>query len=181
MAGARALTELEGAVLGTIRLKGPCTPYAVRREFRSSLTPYWSGSAGAIYPVVARLARRRLVRAVRPTGDGRGGVLYAVTAAGDRALRQWLGPPLSPLTTGTPPDPIRTRVGFLGLLPPVERLAFLSAAADAIAAELATLSAAVTAPETDPHDRLALRGSCLAMEARLAWVREGLTAAGATG
>ena len=48
MAGSRALTELEGAVLGTIKQKGPCTPYAVRREFRSSLTPYWSGSAGNV-------------------------------------------------------------------------------------------------------------------------------------
>src|SRR4051812_11643127 len=103
MAGSRALTELEGAVLGTIKQKGPCTPYAVRREFRSSPTPYWSGRAGAIYPVVARLARRGLVRAVGPPGDGRGGVVYAVTAAGDRALRRWLGPPFSPLTAGTPP------------------------------------------------------------------------------
>src|SRR5262249_54368955 len=130
MAAARELTELEGAVLGVIRAKGPCTPYAVRREFQKSLTPYWSGRAGALYPLVARLMRRRLLRAVRATGDGRGGTLYTLTAAGDRALRQWLAPPLSPLILGAPPDPIRTRVGFLGLLSPEERHAFLTDAGD---------------------------------------------------
>jgi DNA-binding PadR family transcriptional regulator len=179
MAGSRALTELEGAVLGTIRLKGPCTPYAVRREFRASLTPYWSGSAGAIYPVVARLARRRLVRATPATGDGRGGVLYAVTAAGDRALRRWLGPPFSPLTAGTPPDPLRTRFGFLAVLSPAERRAFLAEAADALAGQLAGLAAAAGAAGRTPFERLALRGSFLAMEARLAWVREVRAGAGA--
>jgi DNA-binding PadR family transcriptional regulator len=177
MAGSRALTELEGAVLGTIKQKGPCTPYAVRREFRSSLTPYWSGSAGAIYPVVARLARRRLIRPTRLTGDGRGGVLYVVTAAGERALRRWLGPPFSPLTAGAPPDPIRTRIGFLGLLSPAERVTFLTEAADAIAGQLAGLAATETA-ERDPFERLALRGSYLAMAARLAWVREGAATVG---
>ena len=177
MAAGRALTELEGAVLGTIRVRGPCTPYAVRREFRSSLTPYWSASAGAIYPVVARLVRRRLIRAARPTPDARGGTLYAVTAAGDRALRRWLGPPFSPLTVGTPPDQVRTRVGFLGLLPPAECAAFLTEAAAGLRGQLAAL-AEVVEMEPEPFERLALRGSYLAAEARLAWVREVAAALG---
>jgi DNA-binding PadR family transcriptional regulator len=175
-AGARSLTELEGAVLGMIRVMGPCTPYAIRREFRSSTTPYWSASAGAIYPLVERLTRRRLLRAVRATGDGRGGTLYALTAAGERALRRWLGPPLPTTVVGTPPDPLRTRVNFLGALTPAERLAFLTEAAEKLARQLEMVGAAVGATK-DPFDRLALRGSYLAMEARLAWVREGLAAA----
>jgi DNA-binding PadR family transcriptional regulator len=178
MALARGLTELEGAVLGTIRQKGPCTTYAVRREFRTSTTPYWSGSAGAIYPAVARLARRRLVRPTRHAADGRGGVRYVVTAAGERALRRWLGPPFSPLVVGPPPDPIRTRVNFLGLLPAADRAAFLAAAAEAIAAGLAALAAAPDKAGLDECERLALRGSLRTMEARLAWVREGLSSAG---
>lgn len=171
MAVVRELTELEGVVLGTIQAKGPCTPYAVRREFQISTTPYWSGSAGAIYPLIARLTRRKLIRAVRPTDDGRGGTLYTLTAAGERAFLRWLGPPLSPLTVGSPPDPVRTRVGFFGLLPPETRRAFLAESADKIRRVLANLE---TVQDTipDPYDRLALRGCVLAMEARLTWLAE---------
>lgn len=177
MAGSRGLTELEGAVLGTIRQKGPCTPYAVRREFRSSPTPYWSGSAGSVYPVVARLTRRRLIRVARRSNDGRGGTLYAATPAGDRALRRWFGPPLAPLTVGTPPDPIRTRINFLGLLPPAARRALLREVVDALAAQLAVAAAADAGAGADEFERLALRGSFRAAEARLAWVREAVAAA----
>src|SRR5262245_54643433 len=171
MGGARELTELEGCVLGVVRARGPCTPYAVRREFLASLTPYWSGSAGAIYPLVERLTRRRLLRAVRPTGDGRRGTLYALTAAGQRALLRWLGPPLSPLTVGAPPDPVRTRVGFLGLLSPAARRAFLAEAADRFGRQLPGLAAAAADAGADPFDRWAYRGSYLVMQARLTWVR----------
>jgi DNA-binding PadR family transcriptional regulator len=172
MAAARKLTELEGCVLGVIKALGSCTPYAIRREFLASLTPYWSGSAGAIYPLVARLSQRRLIRAVRQTSDGRGGKLYALTAAGDRALLGWLGPPLSPLIIGTPPDPIRTRVGFLSLLQPADQRAFLIEAADKLQRQLAVLAPEAEQPTPDPFDRWASRGSYLVMEARLAWVRE---------
>jgi DNA-binding PadR family transcriptional regulator len=172
MTRARALTELEGAVLGVIRAKGPCTPYAVRREFQASTTPYWRVSAGAIYPLVARLTRERLIRAVRPTGDARGGTLYALTPAGGRALLRWLGPPLTPLTVGAPPDPLRTRVGFLGLLSPAARTAFLDEAADTLRRQLAELAAVADGAPIDPFERLARRGSYLAMETRLTWILE---------
>src|SRR5262245_66117306 len=97
-------------------------------------------------------------------------LLYALAAAGDRALLRWLGPPLSPLTLGTPPDPIRTRVGFLGLLPPTARGAFLAEAAAGLRRQLARLAAA--RESSDPFDRWAVRGSYLMTEARLAWVCE---------
>jgi DNA-binding PadR family transcriptional regulator len=168
VAGARQLTELEGCVLGLLKLRGPRTPYAIRREFLASPTPHWSGSAGAIYPLVGRLAKRGLVRAARGTGDGRGGTLYALTAAGGRALRGWLGPPLSPLTLGLPPDPIRTRVGFLGLLPEEERRSFLAAAEEDLRRQLAE----ALPPADDPFERWAARALYLMREARLAWVRE---------
>jgi DNA-binding PadR family transcriptional regulator len=177
MAGGHGLTELEGCVLGNVREMGPCTPYAVRREFLASTTPYWSGSAGAIYPLIKRLEKRGLLRAVRRTGDRRGGTLYALTAAGGRALGRWLGPPFSPLTTGTPPDPVRTRVGFLGQLTPGRRRAFLAAAE----ADLSRQLAAGDRAPADEYDRWAIRGWRLMTEARLAWVREMAAAAQAPG
>lgn len=172
MAGAERLTELEGCVLGLIRQRGPCTPYAIRREFLASLTPHWSGSAGAIYPLIERLSRRRLLRAVGPTGDGRGGRLYALTASGRRAFLHWLSPPFSELTLGVPPDPVRSRVGFLGLLPPPARLAFLNEVLEQFRRALAKLEANLAREATDPFERLAVRGSYLALQARLTWVQE---------
>jgi DNA-binding PadR family transcriptional regulator len=171
MASTRGLTELEGSVLGVIRLKGPCTPYAVRREFRDSTTPYWSASAGAIYPLVARMTKKRLLRIVRTISDARGGRLYTLTAAGEKAFLQWLGPPFSPLVLGTPPDPIRTRVGFLGALSPVQRQAFLTEAENQFAQHLSVVAAAEPSI-SDTFERLALQGSYRTMAARMEWVRE---------
>lgn len=171
MAGARGLTELEGSVLGVIRLRGPCTPYAVRREFRESITPYWSASAGAIYPLVARMTRKRLLRVVRTSSDGRGGKLYTLTAAGEKAFLQWLRPPFSAMHLGTPPDPIRTRVNFLGVLSPAHRKAFLSETVNQLAQYLAAMATAE--PKlSDPFEQLALNGCYRAMAARVEWVRE---------
>jgi DNA-binding PadR family transcriptional regulator len=174
MSKAKGLTDLEGCVLGIIRAKGACTPYVVRREFMQSTTPYWSGSAGAIYPLVARLRRRRLLRAVRPTGDLRGGTLYGLTAAGDRALRQWLGPVLEPAVYASHPDPLRTRVSFLALLTPAVRATFVTEAATRIRAHLEDLARAAEAAQAcgDRYEFHASRGAYLAGEARLTWLEE---------
>jgi DNA-binding PadR family transcriptional regulator len=172
MAGVQPLTELEGCVLGLIEQGGPCTPYAIRKEFLASSTPHWSGSAGAIYPLVERLNRRRLLRVVGQTRDGRSGRLYALTASGRRAFLHWLCPPFSALTLGVPPDPIRTRFGFLGLLPPSIRLDLLNEVRDKFRHALAQLKARTTQEPMDPFELLALRGSYLALQARLTWVNE---------
>ncbi len=52
------LSELEAVVLGLVWSDGPCTAYAVRRTVQASLSAQWSGSAGAVYPAVARLEQR---------------------------------------------------------------------------------------------------------------------------
>jgi DNA-binding PadR family transcriptional regulator len=171
MAGSRGLTELEGSVLGVIRTRGPCTPYAVRRDFRDSITPYWSASAGAIYPLIARMKQKRLLRVVRSTGDGRGGKLYTLTAAGERAFLKWLNPPFSPLVLGTPPDPVRTRVIFLGVLSPAQRQAFLSETANQLHQYLAVMTSAQS-KISGTFERLAAQVCLQAMEARVEWMRE---------
>jgi DNA-binding PadR family transcriptional regulator len=172
MAEKKRLTELEGGVLALIRLRGPCTPYVIRKEFLASTTPYWSGSAGAIYPLFRRLCQRRLIRTTRSTGDGRNGRLYSLTPAGTGALNRWLQPPLSPMVIGSPPDPIRTRVGFFGLLSPKSRRAFVRAAKLGLKEQLKRLAAELKASRSDPFDRLAQHGRYLAMQARLEWVNE---------
>jgi DNA-binding PadR family transcriptional regulator len=180
MAAGRQLTELEGCVLGLIKERGACTPYAIRLVFLKSPTPHWSGSAGAIYPLIRRLSRMSLVRAVRAAPDKRGRTRYALTAAGETAFAQWLGPPFSQVTIGVPPDPMRTRIGFLGLLAPSERRVFLTEATSGFRSHLAELASAL-ATEADPFERLALRGSQIVVQARLAWVGEVVKALSSSG
>src|SRR3569832_2452332 len=65
------LTELEGAILGVLRRGGAMSAYAMRQVFLVSQSDEWSGSAGAVYPAIAR--RRGAGRgAAGARGGGRG-------------------------------------------------------------------------------------------------------------
>jgi DNA-binding PadR family transcriptional regulator len=132
VSGPGRLTELEGAVLGTLRQHAPCTPYRIRRVFLDSPSPYWSGSAGAIYPLMLRLERRGLIRSKPDAAGRREGRAYTLTAAGTHAIRQWLAPPWLPIVTGVPADPLRTRVSVLDALSPSARARFFREAIAAI-------------------------------------------------
>jgi DNA-binding PadR family transcriptional regulator len=170
----RGLTELEGCVLGLIWELAPCTAYTLRQELLQSHSPYWSGSAGAIYPLVARLERQRLVRAKdRATGKRRSKA-YELTPAGLRRLVQWLGPPLTDETVGVPMDPLRTRVRFLGALPPASRAAFLADAEARMRDRLTRMEkpSGASDPKANLYEELNERGAVAMMRARLEWVRE---------
>src|SRR6476620_1047814 len=100
------LTELEQCVLGVIWRDGPVTAYEIAALFSRSLSPYWSGSAGAIYPVVQRLRKRGFVRGVRRAWNGTQKTGLSVTEGGLATLREWLTPPI-PLAAAAPSyDPI---------------------------------------------------------------------------
>jgi DNA-binding PadR family transcriptional regulator len=171
---AAPLTELEGCVLGMIATRGPCTPYAIRREFRASPSRHWSASAGAIYPLVVRLQQRGLVGLERKTGDRRGARLYTLTAAGQRALRAWLGPPCLPLAAGVPPDPLRNRVAFLAVLDAQQQADFFDDALCRVRGDLQKIVsyAERNKAEGDTLEYLVSCGSYRMMQARLDWLRE---------
>jgi hypothetical protein len=75
-----------------------------------------------------------------------------------------------------PPDPVRTRVGFFGLLAPRARLAFLNEVLEKFLRDLAKLEAKAEHGTTNPFERLAVRGSYLALQARVTWVKEMIAA-----
>ncbi len=178
MARAGRPSELEHVVLALVSCDGPSTPYAIRRHFLASPTASWSGSAGAIYPLVRRLEGRGLLRSSPRATDARGTRRYAITARGRRALEGWLVADEDALALGD--DPARTRLFFLGALPPAARERFLSGVERAIAAELARLRAALEqrgpAPAADPYAPEALRrlagdGALALARARQRWWR----------
>jgi DNA-binding PadR family transcriptional regulator len=168
------LSELEGAVLGAVSLLGPCTAYAVRQTFLRSPSTRWSGSAGAIYPLVRRLERRGLLSSKpHPTGR-RQGRHYELTTEGQEALTTWIGPPFSEEISGIPPDPLRTRLSFLAVLPKDQREVFVSRAEEGIRvhADDAERECRRNLRAGQTLDYLVSRGALLVARARLRWIRE---------
>jgi len=169
----RNLSELEGAVLGVTSQHGPATPYRVRRAFARSPNPHWRASAGSIYPLIARLTRRRLLAAADHATGARRGRRYSLTAAGRRVLRGWiLGVEHGKIATTS--DLVRLRVFFLAVLTPAERRAFV----DHLIRRLAVALAADEAYQREARaagdffEYLGSRGALLMTRARLRWLRE---------
>jgi len=173
MATATRLTDVEGCVLGVIWQRGPCTAYAVRKEFAVSVTPRWSASAGSIYPVLERLSRRRLVRAVAKAWGPRSRTQFAITARGRAQLQRWVGPPFGPGLGGPAYDPLRTRSCFLGAMTRPERARFVRHALRATQVALTALRRhAPGSVRPGDFEAMSLRGARLALEARLRWLEE---------
>lgn len=173
MSGKKTVSELEGCVLGIVWAQGPCTAYLIRREFLDSLSPYWSGSSGAIYPLVDRLERRGLIRSVERKIGRKRSKHYALTAAGRKMLLSWLKP-LPDLVIGVPPDPLRTRIEFLDVLSRREKATFIADARARMRTHLRKITEQANREQTKANhcSYLVLRGSIGILKSRLQWLNE---------
>ena len=156
-------------MLGLLWKRGPCTAYAVRRGLARSPSSHWSGSAGAVYPLLERLEARGLVRSRRADTGDREGWSCALTPAGKRAFLAWLGPPFGPEVLALQADPLRTRAHFLGALTARRRAAFFAQARLQLERVLAELRAW---RKGDEFDRASLRAAIRVTRARRAWLDE---------
>jgi DNA-binding PadR family transcriptional regulator len=120
----RPLTDLEGAALGFVVRAKACTPYAVKEAFRTSPSEFWSGSAGAVYPMIGRLQLRGLLVSKSDKSDGRARHVVSATAAGKAALLDWLTDADRAAELGF--DPLRTRLFFSDLAPKARFARFLA-------------------------------------------------------
>jgi DNA-binding PadR family transcriptional regulator len=119
------LSDLEGAALAVVARLGSATAYAIARDFAESPSEFWSGSAGAVYPMVKRLVAGGLLvvdPAFAPTR--RGGVHYQVSPEGKAAMTAWLLD--VDRASGMGFDPLRTRMLNLDLVEKAEADAFLA-------------------------------------------------------
>jgi DNA-binding PadR family transcriptional regulator len=122
MADERQLTELEGAILTEIALRGNDTAYKVRRAFENSPSVQWQGSAGAVSPAIHRLVNRGLlIAAPHPTRRGR---TLTLSAAGEEALDSWAADVEAACGVGL--DPFRLRAGVWERLSPRRRNALFA-------------------------------------------------------
>jgi DNA-binding PadR family transcriptional regulator len=169
----RNLSELEGATLGLLCLHAPCTPYKVRRLFMQSPSAYWSGSAGAIYPLFNRMEKRNFITCKQERA-GRRARSYRLTDAGIAALKRWVADSESTDVCGIPMDPLRTRGRFLALLSTAQRMEYIRKAKAELKVQLKVIT-------THCYDRkktgdtfayLTSLGAMLMAEARVKWMRE---------
>ena len=127
----RRLTELEGAALAQVVRAGSCTPYMIKETFRTSPSRFWSGSAGAVYPLVRRLVARGLLVSRPDLRDGRARRVVSATPAGRAALQAWLVDAERAVDFGF--DPLRTRLFYSELVPPQRLQKFLAETAGLLA------------------------------------------------
>lgn len=167
------LRDLEYVVLGVVWRDQPCTAYAVRMVFRSSLSAHWSGSAGAIYPLIRRLEGRRLLTSTQRSGDGRGTRLYRISPQGRRRLADWLKPPLPDAAELMPLDPLRVRFAFIETLPPQQQKAAAADAQRRIRNQLTSIRQHARQARAESDRRYWLhRGAELGAQAQLRWLDE---------
>lgn len=117
------LTELEGVALAVIARSGPMTAYGVKEVLAGSPSRFWSGSAGAVYPLMKRLAERGLLTPSGTATGQRAATTYTVSRNGKRALKAWLADVDKAIDPGI--DPLRFRLLYLSVLSDRERTKFL--------------------------------------------------------
>ena len=166
-------TDLEAAVLGILCRDGPCTTYAVRRHFLDSPAPRWSGSAGAIYPLVRRLESAGLLVSKPGASGKRSRRDYRITRSGLAVLRRWLRSS-SPADSALPHDPLRTRMQFLEALPAAAATAFVTEVLETLTEQLASLERRSRRGDEgcSRFERFADRNAVLLTRARIRWLKE---------
>lgn len=170
----RTLSRLELAILGLVSTGSPCTAYWIRRQFQRSPSSHFSGSAGAVYPAIRRLTKRRMVQWAGQRRGSRESRLYRLTGSGRQAVKAWLMPPLPMEDVTYAHDPIRTRVYSLDILDADERRQFVDDALEQTGRHMAVVRA-----DCEAHRRagsflqhLGSRGVLSEMRARIRWLQE---------
>lgn len=160
------MTELEGAILGVLRRGGAMSAYAVRQVFLVSQSDEWSGSAGAVYPAIARLQKAKLVAAAAQKADGRGTKALTPTRAGLAAHDDWLCDVVRAAGPGS--DPFRTRAPSWSKLPAAQRRTLIAALIE----EMERQRAAVRANTLDDSGDAVIQELNLALlDTRLNWLK----------
>lgn len=87
------LSPTSYVVLGLIGLRGPSTPYDLKRAVGRSVGYFWPFPHSQLYDEPERLVGAGLL-AVDQEAGGRRRKIYSITDAGRRAVRQWLAEPV---------------------------------------------------------------------------------------
>ncbi|RYE59441.1 MAG: PadR family transcriptional regulator [Hyphomicrobiales bacterium] len=167
--GPSGLTELEGAVLSEIHHRHHDTAFQVRRAFQTSPSIEWSGSAGAVYPAIRRMADAGLIKTA-PITTGRKGVRLTLSADGIAALVAWMCDPVRAASVGV--DPFRLRAGLWATLDSESRADTLRRLQHSVDAELERLIASL--PGLDAIEQARTEWSIELQQLRRRWLNRQL-------
>jgi PadR family transcriptional regulator, regulatory protein AphA len=90
------LSPTSYVVLGFLAAAGPSTPYDLKKMHAGSVGNFWSVPHSQLYAEPKRLAAAGLIKERREEA-GRRRLVYELTAAGRRALEEWLREPATTL------------------------------------------------------------------------------------
>jgi DNA-binding PadR family transcriptional regulator len=103
-------------ILGMVS-REPRSGYEIKALVDNSTRFFWAASYGQIYPELKRLSQAGLVEGLDAPRGERKRTVYAITAAGEEALKDWLRLPPS---TFEARDEGLLKLFFAGALPPSE-------------------------------------------------------------
>ena len=170
----RPLTHLESVALGIVWKHKGCTAYEVMTQFSQSLTAQFKSGAGSIYPIMKRLHADQLVVKKEALRGKQEKAVYTITRKGRSALSNWMSPSVAECDAALNADPIRSRVYFLGILPPSGRLDFIDSTLHQLKASLDQLeNSAIEFREAEnTFGVLAMKGAIAGEKARIRWLNE---------
>lgn len=165
------LSHLAYIALGVVAESQPCSGYAVMKQFQGSSSTYFSGSAGAIYPLLRRLESAGLIREERHRAGTRVRRTYSITEGGADALATWLCAPLPPEDIAFMVDLLRARTLFFEKLPKSKRKAFVKDARSHLERRIQSFEQKIADSETFSQiDRVSFQSVVLIDKARLQWL-----------
>ncbi len=109
-------------ILGMVS-REPRSGYEIKALVDNSTRFFWAASYGQIYPELKRLAEAGLVEGVDAPRGERKRTVYAITADGEQALKDWLR---QPPTTYEMREEGLLKLFFAGVLPPEDAAPILA-------------------------------------------------------
>lgn len=167
----RKLSHLAYIALGVVAERQPCSGYTVMKDFQSSSSTYFSGSAGAIYPLMRRLEEDGLTKVERSKAGSRTRRVYTITEKGRQALEAWLSSPIPDDEVAFLVDLLRTRVLFFERLSKQQRRKFVKDCREQLRARIARNSKKVVDGDgLTAYERVTLQSVLMIDETRLKWL-----------
>ncbi|QYK54235.1 MAG: hypothetical protein KF824_04895 [Fimbriimonadaceae bacterium] len=141
------------------------------KELSYSESTYHKSRAGTAYSVSKRLIENGLLQTVLQDVDTKEN-LVKVSESGEKALQQWLTPPLPQSDIAHSADLVRLRFFFLGVIHSEQRLALIDNTIGGLREFLARCEALIPANEQlgDYFGALATVSCILETKARLEWL-----------
>ncbi len=165
----RALTNLENVALAHLWRLGSCTAHELRQAFASSSAGRYSGSPGAIYPLMKRLEGAELVISKPDANGAQKKRVYSITRSGRRAVKGWMNE--LEARSIFPDDPLRTRFQYLKLLTRKERIEWINSALEALDRQDALTRLEYQSDEyQNPIDQYILDGILKTNRLRRSWL-----------